>query len=284
MSDSEKPDNKPKKGFLTRRKFIYGAMGLAAGDAFFIEPNFSWTTKTDLTVPHLPTPLTGLKIVHLTDLHYKPDKDENLLATVIEKVNAISPDLIFLTGDFVDHDTSGVQPMLAHLSKLTPKYGIFACMGNHDGWAATGTYFKREFELHGIQFLINQNTKLNILGESLHIAATDFIWDGNPDPITTLKGIPSNAPLITMVHEPDYFDTMLEYNSQHLQLSGHTHGGQCRVPFIGYAPKKVKYGKKYIYGKYEKESSSVFVSRGLGTTGIRVRFSCLPEIALHTLI
>ena len=291
MSDTEQPNSSnktksestSKKRYLTRRKFIYGAMGLAVGDAFFIEPNISWITKTKLRVPNLPEALKGLKVVQLTDLHYKPDKDEGLLSSVVDKVNEISPDLIFLTGDFVDHDTSGIAPMLEHLSKLKTKHGIFACMGNHDGWAANGRYFKREFEKYEIQLLINQNMKLNISSESLYIAATDHIWGGNPDPIATLKGIPKDAPLITMVHEPDYFDTMVEHHSQHLQLSGHTHGGQCRVPFIGYAPKTVKYGKKYVYGKYENGDNTLFVSRGLGTTSIRVRFSCLPEIALHTL-
>jgi len=215
MSDSpEPPKDQTKKGFLTRRKFIYGAMGLAVGDAFLIEPNISWTTHTDLRVPNLPESLKGLKAVHLSDLHYKPNKDEGLLETVIEKVNDIEPDLIFLTGDFVDHDTNGIQPMLEHLSQLKTKHGIFACMGNHDGWTSTGSYFNREFEKHGIQFLINQNTKLNVHGESLHIAATDFIWDGNPDPIATLKGVPADGPLITMVHEPDYFDTMLQFHSR----------------------------------------------------------------------
>lgn len=272
-----------KKKLFTRRKFIYGAMGLALGDAFFLEPNISHISENTLKVPFLPKALEGLKIVHLTDLHYKPDKDERLLSTVVEKVNEIAPDLIILTGDYVDHDTSGIDPMLEHLAKLRSKHGILACMGNHDGWTANGSYFKKKFEKNGIQFLINQNTAPTINGEKLHIAATDFIWDGNPDPIATLKGIPKDSPLITMVHEPDYFDTMLQHHNHHLQLSGHTHGGQCRVPFINYAPKKVKYGKKYIYGKYSKENSSVFVSKGLGTTGIRVRFSCLPEIALHTI-
>ncbi|MGJ8658011.1 MAG: metallophosphoesterase [Akkermansiaceae bacterium] len=277
----EKPN--PKKHFLTRRKFIYGAMGLAVTDAFFIEPNISHISHNNLKVPYLPAALDQLKIVQLTDLHYKPDKDEDLLSTVVEKVNKINPDLIILTGDYVNHDISGIDPMLEYLAKLNPKHGILACMGNHDGWIADGPYFKRNFEKNGIQFLINKNTALTINGEKLHIAATDYIWKGNPDPVATLKGIPKDAPLITMVHEPDYFDTMLQHRDHHLQLSGHTHGGQCRVPFIGYAPKKVKYGKKYIYGEYTKENSSVFVSKGLGTTGIRVRFSCLPEIALHTI-
>ena len=280
--DEEQPKN---KRFLTRRKFVYGAIGLALSDAFFIEPNISHISNNILKVPYLPSALAGLKIVHLSDIHYKPDKDEGLLSAVVEKVNHINPDLIMLTGDYVDIDTSGIDPMLEYLAKLKSKHGILACMGNHDGWCndGEGEFYKTRFEKNGIQFLINENTALTINNETLHIAATDFIWNGNPDPIATLKGIPQEAPLITMVHEPDYFDTMLEHRDHHLQLSGHTHGGQCRVPFINYAPRKVKHGKKYIYGEYTKEKSSVFVTKGLGTTGIRVRFSCLPEIALHTI-
>jgi uncharacterized protein len=279
-----KEGNQPKKKkLITRRKFIYGSIALAFGDAFFIEPNISHISETDLKVPFLPPSLDGLKVVHLSDLHYKPDKDEKLLATVVEKVNQIHPDLIMITGDYVDKDTSGIDPMLVYLSKLKSKHGILACMGNHDGWQAGGKFYQSKFEKCGIQFLINQNTLLKINNEKLHIAATDFIWLGKPDPIATLKGIPSNAPLITMVHEPDYFDTMLEHRDHHLQLSGHTHGGQCRVPFINYAPRKVMFGQNYIHGEYAKSNSSIFVTKGLGTTSIRVRFSCLPEIALHTL-
>lgn len=287
MSEEDiEPENKEpakKKRFMTRRKFIFGAMSLAVGDAFFIEPNISHIANYDLGVPYLPPSLDGLKVVHLTDIHYKPDKDERLLASVVEKVNQINPDLIMLTGDYVDKDTSSIDPMLVYLSKLKSKHGIFACMGNHDGWNEEGEFYKSRFEKNGIQFLINKNTALTIKNETLHIAATDFIWYGNPDPVATLRGIPTKAPLITMVHEPDYFDTMLSHRDHHLQLSGHTHGGQCRVPFINYAPRKVMFGKNYIHGEYTKQNSSIFVSKGIGTTGIRVRFSCLPEIALHTL-
>jgi hypothetical protein len=279
----KEPDQPKKKRLITRRKFIYGAMGLAVADAFFIEPNISHISENELIVPYLPPALDGLKVVHLADLHYKPDKDEGLLSSVVEKINKIHPDLIILTGDYVDVDTSGIDPMLEYLSKLKSKHGILACMGNHDGWQANGQFFKTRFEKNGIQFLINENTALKINNETLHIAATDHIWYGNPNPVATLKGISNDAPLITMVHEPDYFDTMLKHRDHYLQLSGHTHGGQCRVPLINYAPKKVDYGRNYIHGTYTKENSSIFVTKGLGTTDLRVRFSCLPEIALHTL-
>jgi uncharacterized protein len=86
-----------------------------------------------------------------------------------------------------------------------------------------------------------------------------------------------------LVHEPDYFDTLTRHRDIVVQLSGHTHGGQCRVPLVDYAPVKVAYGRKYIYGAFQRGDSRLFVTRGLGTVGMRVRFACPPEVALLTL-
>lgn len=286
-SDTDSSAPEKKQFFFTRRKFIWSALAtVTAGsliDAFFIEPNISSFTYQTARVPFLPPALNNLKVVQLSDFHYKPDIDQGLIDEVIEKVNDLEPDLILLTGDYVDGDQPDIAPLMLQLAKLRSKHGIIACMGNHDGWVNSGAHYRKLFEAINITLLINENTKLSINGEILYIAATDHIWHGNPQPEATLRGIPVNAPLITLVHEPDYFDTMLEHRDHHLQLSGHTHGGQCRVPIINYAPKKVKYGKNYIHGLYQKQDSSVFVSKGIGTTGIRVRFSCLPEIAVLTL-
>ena len=275
------------KQIISRRQFLSAgvlASVAAVGDAFLIEPNLSSITEVDLRVPRLSPALHGMRVVQLTDFHYKPDKDEALMTDVVEKVNALQPDIIFLTGDYVDADTPNIVPLLGHLSRLNARHGIIACMGNHDGWVNSGEYYRGVFRKLGIDFLINENMKLTIKGESLAVAATDFVWLGKPDPVATLKGVNSSEALITLVHEPDYFDTMLRYRDHHLQLSGHTHGGQCRVPFIGYAPQRVKYGKRYLYGQYAQKNSRVFVSRGIGTTGMRVRFACIPEIVSITLV
>lgn len=286
LVENKLTDSEPakKKKFFTRRKFLYTSVAAAFTNAFFIEPNISSISYRNVRLPYLPPALNGLKVVHLTDFHYKPDKNESLMDSIIEKVNRVGPDLILLTGDYVDGDYPDVAPLIEKLSRLKSKHGIYASMGNHDGWLATGEHYREKFAEIGIPLLINENIKLTINNEHLYIAATDYIWDGNPDPVKTLKGIPNNAPLITLVHEPDYFDTMLEHHDHHLQLSGHTHGGQCRIPFLNYAPRKVKYGRNYIHGIYKKKDSSVWVSKGIGTTGIKVRFSCLPEIAVLTLV
>jgi len=133
-----------------------------------------------------------------------------------------------------------------------------------------------------MEFLINQGTSINVRGEKLYIIGTDSIWSGKVDATACWKGH-SGETVLALVHEPDVFDHLIPTHRVDLQLSGHTHGGQCRVPMIGYAPVKVRYGRKYIYGEYAQGDSRIFVSRGLGTVGHRVRFSCAPEVAILTL-
>ena len=272
---------------LTRRKslkLLLAATPVAAcAEAFYFEPKRLSTTRQTIFINNLPQELDGFKIVHLTDFHFKPDTDDELLTDIIAATRAENPDLIALTGDYVTDDSSALLPLLEHLQHLSAKHGVFASMGNHDGWTAPNIFYKTHFENAGIHFLINQNTQLDVNGTPLHIAGTDYVWRGNPNPQRTLRGIPEGETILALVHEPDYFDTMRAQRPIHLQLSGHTHGGQCCVPFIGYAPVKVDYGKKYVYGHYLQGDSQLFVSRGTGTSGLRVRFACPPELAILTL-
>lgn len=272
---------------LTRRqslKILLAASPIAAvTNGFCIEPSRLSITRRDISIPKLPPELDGFTIAHLTDFHYKPEDDHALMEKVVSAVNAENVDLISLTGDYVDHDKKVLVPLLEHLEKFTSKHGLVASMGNHDGWSGPRSYYKGLFEKIGCSFLINQNTQLDIAGSSLHIAGSDYVWKGKPDAAATLKGIPNNSTVVALVHEPDYFDTMRKVRNINLQLSGHTHGGQCRVPWIGYAPRRVSYGRNFLYDLYSKDNSQIFVSRGVGTTGIRVRFACPPELAILTL-
>ena len=272
---------------LSRRQTIKSLLAatpvVAAIDAFFIEPNLLSITRRNIIFPNLPPELDGFTIAQLSDIHYKPDKDHDLLVKVVNAVNAENVDFIALTGDYVTEDSDVLIPLMEHLSRLQSKHGIAATMGNHDGWTNSRDYYRRTFSKADIPLLINQNTKLDVNGTPLHIAGTDYVWLGSPDPTKTLKGIPPEAPVVALVHEPDYFDTMRAVRPIDLQLSGHTHGGQCRIPFIGYAPVKVKYGENYEYGYYQQDGSQLFVSRGTGTSGMRVRFACPPELAIFTL-
>ena len=132
-------------------------------------------------------------------------------------------------------------------------------------------------------YLQNQATKLLIKGENIFINGLDSIWGGRPHPSKAWQGHKKNEPVIALVHEPDPFDELHQSHALDLQLSGHTHGGQCRVPLLNYRPAKVKFGRKFIYGHFQKNNSQLFVGRGIGTVGPRVRFACMPELVILTL-
>jgi len=237
-----------------------------------------------MSIANLPESLRGLRCGVIGDLHFRPGLDDHVLAKCVEQATAEDLDLIFLVGDYVEgRDTNGIQPMIDLLGKIQSKHGVYAVMGNHDGWSGSVTNVRRPFVQAGIEFLINQNTLIQVNGETLAIAGTDFIWHGQPDLAKTFGGIAPELPVITMVHEPDYFDQVIQARPGVLQLSGHTHGGQCRVPFLSKPPITVKWGKNYVYGEFASADSKLFVTRGLGTTGIRVRFACRPELAVLTL-
>ena len=264
------------------------AAGIAGGgasllDAFWLEPGLLTLTRQDIAIRNLPSGLDGFRIGVLSDFHFRPGDDDDLIAKAVARVRHEKLDMVALTGDYISGNMRVVPPLLSHLEKLTATHGVFAILGNHDGWRNRTAPIRQQFEKAGISFLINQNSQLSIKGEKLAIAGTDFVWLGKPDPGKTLKGISPATPVIALVHEPDFFDTMATRRDIQLQLSGHTHGGQCRVPVIGYAPQKVNFGRKYNYGHYTHGDSNLFVTRGVGTVGIRVRFACPPELAILTL-
>ncbi len=280
-------DGRPKNRFgITRRRTLQllaaGGVGSLA-NAFWFEPGHLSVTKQDVKIQSLPAGLDGFRIGLLSDFHFRPGDDDELVARAVARVNREKLDMIALTGDYISGNMRVVPPMLALIEKMTATHGVFAVLGNHDGWGNRTANIRRLFEKSGLSFLINQNSRLSIKGETLAVAGTDFVWLGKPNPSQALKGISKSTPVVALVHEPDFFDEMTACRDIQLQLSGHTHGGQCRVPFIGYAPQTVAYGKKYIYGHHQRGNSNLFVTRGVGTVGIRVRFACPPELAILTM-
>jgi predicted MPP superfamily phosphohydrolase len=283
VNPSESTPSNPLLGRRNAMKLLFGGAAGSFANGFWIEPGRLSVTRAEISCPRLPSALDGLRIGVMADIHFKPDQDEALLEQAVATLNREKPDLIALPGDFMDEDPAVIGPMLDLLKKLAPAHGVFASMGNHDGWAFDGSAMRRRFERAGISFLINRNHGIRVRNEKLAIAATDHVWLGKPDPAATLRGIAANTPVIALVHEPDYFDELTQRRDIQLQLSGHTHGGQCRVPFVDYTPAKVAYGRKYIHGAFESGDSRLFVTRGVGTVGLRVRFACPPEVAVLTL-
>lgn len=278
---------KTKKSSLFNRRNFIRAAGLGSIGSFayarWIEPNYLTITRKEIKLPELPPALDGMVIAQLTDFHYRPESQDELMAETVAATNAANPDFIFLTGDFITETPKVLTPLMEHLSGLKAKHGIYGIMGNHDGWRSRYATFEKAFQRAGFEFLINAGSRISIHGDPLFILGTDSIWSGDLDLSASYRGQHPNDLVLALVHEPDVFDIVTASHRVDLQLSGHTHGGQCRVPFLGYAPVKVSYGEKYIYGEYTKDRSRLFVSRGLGTVGTPVRFACAPELAILTL-
>jgi len=278
---AHQPFETPKRRRVLR--LLAGGAAAAFTNAFWIEPRLLSVHRQDIDCRNLPSGLEGLRVGVLGDFHFRPDQDEALVEKVVARVNAEDLDLLTLAGDYVTHSGKVLAPLLKILEGVRTRHGLFAVMGNHDGWHPGRDFVRRSFEKAGIPFLINRNSRLHIKGDTLAVAGTDFVWLGKPDPAATLKGIAPATPVLALVHEPDYFDVMSARRDILLQVSGHTHGGQCRVPLVGYAPAKVDFGRKYIKGSYSRGDSNLFVTSGVGTVGPRVRFACPPELAVLTL-
>ncbi|WP_232277319.1 metallophosphoesterase [Paenibacillus sp. 481] len=260
---------------------------LVAGYSFFIERRFIYVRTETIKLERLPQVFDGLRIAHISDIHFGHYFDENHLAQLVQQIQAEQPDMICLTGDLLDSEFSAADKAVAALSQLKAPFGKFAVLGNHD--------YRRGIDLAtnvlvqtGFQVLTNRNHVIERQGHRLAIAGIDDVLDGRPDMEQALSGISADTCCMLLAHEPDWADVSYNY-AVDLQLSGHSHGGQVRIPLVG-AILLPELGQKYADGYYELRSGNsavnslaVYTSRGVGTTIMPVRFSCPPEWTLITL-
>lgn len=236
----------------------------------------------EIPVKNLPPALEGFTIVQLTDMHLRPYTQVEHIERAVKKTNALKPDLVVLTGDYVWHDEQDILDLVPALAKLDARHGVFAVMGNHD-IKTDPVLIEETFEKHGIPVLRNAGFDLQHGNGLLHLAGIDDGWLGQPDIKTTLDKLRGNTPVVLLAHEPDMLDWYANDGRISLQLSGHTHGGQVQVspgkPFI-----RPHLGRKYVQGLYRVNQSWVYTSRGIGTTGVPLRRNCAPEITHVTLV
>lgn len=286
-------------GSLSRRRFLgvasSGAFSIAASTAsgavlahsILWEPRRLPITRQTFALPGLPASLDGLRAVQLSDIHLGPWLSTGYVRDVVDRVNALQPDLIFLTGDFVHQSKDYFAPVAAELSRLRPAIGSIGVMGNHDWWE--GPEVCRDvFERAGIPFVDNSRLILTpdrrlerSAREGLCLAGVGDFWEDEVDFKRALGGVPDEMPRLLLSHNPDVAE-MSEMRARQyrvdLMLSGHTHGGQIWLPGVGTPIVPSNYGQKYARGLVQGPGCPVYINRGIGVTVLPLRFGVPPEI------
>ena len=259
--------------------------------AVFIEPNHIKVEKLFLEIKKLPPSFQSLKILHLSDFHFKKlgQKEKK----VLEILNQLNPNFIFITGDIIDGRTKDFESCYKFLEELSKNHEgkIFAVYGNHDYQNKNFNLLKNSLEKNKIKVLENESVILRRNGGFIYPVRESSISNGvyligvgdphlgydNIEKAT--KGIESNAPKILLAHSPEIFRKVKEKNID-LVLVGHTHGGQVNIPLLRELTLPLKYDKKYKSGLFKEGSIYLYVNRGIGETLLPIRINAFPEITL----
>lgn len=236
-----------------------------------------------LQVPNLAPTLKGLRIVQLSDLHIGPGFSRDWLMHVVERSNALKPDLVVITGDIVDGTVSRLRPSVAPLQDLQARYGVFLVPGNHEYYSGLAPWMK-EFATLGIQVLSNEHRVIDLHGTPLVVAGiTDPVASAHasppPDPAAALQGRPADAFTLMLSHQPR---TALDSAKAgaHLQLSGHTHGGLL----LPLQPLVALFNQGFVAGSYRTGAMQLYVHSGSALwAGFPVRLGVPSEITEITL-
>ena len=276
---------------INRRKFIKraAAAGIAAiaVDSTLIEPNRPRLIRKEIALRRWPSRLDGFTIALLSDFHYDAHFSVHPIRSAIEVVNGLHPDLIALTGDYVSVPWFGnstkaaadAEPCAQLLQKLQATHGVWSVLGNHDVFADADRVTDALYAV-GIPTLSNRSVAIEKDGARFWLGGVDDVLGGIADLPRALHGIPSGEAVVLMAHEPDYADYVAGYPVD-LQLSGHTHGGQVRIPFMRplYLP---ALAKKYVWGVFKIRELMLYTNAGIGTVDVPVRWNCPPEITFIT--
>jgi uncharacterized protein len=277
---------------LTRRKFILGSGVTAAGVALYsgeIARHQIEIVNSTIRITNLPDAFQGFRIVQLSDIHLDEFTEPVFLEYVIHRINNLSPDLVLVTGDFITHGSLTFMTSrhaahrCAELLATLKAPQTYTVLGNHDV-SVSAPLVTEALRSAGLPVLVNQYVPIERSGSRIWLCGTDDAGTSHPDLDLTIPQKP-DGPVILMVHEPDYVDIVIQHPRGRLvdlMLSGHSHGGQVRVPFYGplILPPM---GQKYVMGHFQFGQMQLYVNRGIGSVGLPFRFNCMPEITIHTL-
>ena len=275
---------------MSRRQFLkYGGAAVAAGvvgttGVLALKNESSEVSVEHILIPikRLPEALSGLTIAQISDIHLLPYTRPEFVEKAVAITNNLNPDVTVLTGDYVWHDREAMFELSPIIARLNARYGVYGILGNHDYWLDVNLVLEG-FRQARIPMLINEHVPITTGGSTLVLAGLDDGWSGHPDLDAALNGAPKDAPVVLLLHEPDLADEYGPDGRCALQLAGHSHGGQVRLPGTG-ALVLPYLGQKYDFGLYQVDEMWLYTNRGLGNISVPLRLNCSPEVTLLTLM
>jgi uncharacterized protein len=280
----------PRGSLVGRMARFMGRNWARLGYAYHVEPTWLAVNRLALPVQDLPEPLAGLRVAQLSDFHFGPHIPTGYLENAIERTAAEKPDLIALTGDFIDRGPDHVAAAAKLFRGLKAPLGVYAVLGNHDFSVHTARGVRRHPELdrrvadalsaEGVTMLRNKSVQVERGGAKLLVAGVDDLWSGVSDPDEALKDTCARTPRVVLAHNPQSVEQLTAHRAD-VVLSGHTHGGQINLPGMG----RLLLGKKarrWAAGLYPLEAGHLYVNTGVGF-GWRFRFGVRPELAVFDL-
>ncbi|WP_241138562.1 metallophosphoesterase [Bacillus mycoides] len=254
-----------------------------------IERRLVSVTWNEIEAPTIPKEFNNKKILQFSDVHLGPEFTLKQLDNLVEKMNELCPDIVVFTGDLIDKFGSyneEREEAKEILRKIHAPLGKYAVFGNHDRGGGGSLFYKRYMEEAGFSVLVNDVQKIKLEnGKYITISGLDDFLLGKPQIDSTLKNLRQQDFNMLLVHEPDIVDKVAGYPVD-FQISGHSHGGQVQIPFVGPLI-TTKLAEKYVEGMYELEGKSkslyLYVNRGIGTTRMPVRFWSVPELSVFVL-
>ena len=259
--------------------------------ASFIEPKIIVVTEKTLSDPEAPK----LRIAVVSDMHVGPYKGKDFVERAVQRINQTMPDMVLMPGDFVFTHSARTED-LAPLAGIHAPMGVFAALGNHDLGEYLSLFGKRYTALsggdkvasalaeYGVTVLRNESKTIPVTEGTVVVAGIDDMWTGHEDLGRALGDAPKSAYTILLSHNPSIADEPRSLDA-HLIVSGHTHGGQLRLPWIGpLATLPTTLGQSFDQGLFPMDADTTLaITRGIGESTARTRLFAWPEILLITL-
>jgi len=238
--------------------------------------------RTDVHLPNWDIEADGVTVGLLSDFHADNRRAVERTCLAVKVMAELQPDIVFLAGDYISTRLSHrfLRPTVECFKPLkgVPR-GVYAIMGNHDYWSGITGDAASLLRVNGVVPLLNESRAFPGLPNTYIVGLDDYL-SKKMDLAKALTGVPKNSRRIALIHEPDAADFIGDEFD--LQLSGHTHGGQVRLPGLPiiYAPSA---GRKYPEGLMKAKRHQVYTTRGIGMGGVQIRLFCPPEITFLTL-